>query len=174
METRTGIEEKDHIQRKELTLHASYIEKRTDHFIIELAWSPGDTSFAALLHHAGAIPLPPYLKRSADKSDTERYQTIYAHHDGSCSSPNSRPSFYGCHLKNLQKKNIQTDFVTLHVGAGTFKPVKSETMEEHEMHAEFIDVSVNTIENILRHPRRYNRCRYYFITNYREFILAGG
>ena len=106
-------------------------------------------SFAELLHHAGAIPLPPYIKRKAEASDAERYQTIYAHIDGSVAAPTAGLHFTDTIFKKLKEKNIQTDFVTLHVGAGTFKPVKTETMEEHEMHAEFIDVSKESIENIL-------------------------
>ena len=110
-----------------------------------------DISFAEILHHAGAIPLPPYIKREAEKSDSERYQTIYARYEGSVAAPTAGLHFTTDILEKLTIKNIQTDFVTLHVGAGTFKPVKSETLEGHEMHAEFINVSKKTIENILAH-----------------------
>lgn len=136
---------------KEIILEAVYKEKRTDSFVIELSWTDPEMTFAELLHHAGAIPLPPYIKRKADTSDSERYQTIYAHYDGSVAAPTAGLHFTDTIFKNLKDKNIQTDFVTLHVGAGTFKPVKSETMEQHEMHAEFIDVSKGTIENIIQH-----------------------
>ena len=124
----TGIEKKVAVPKQEIILHATYKEKRTDHFIIELSWSPGDLSFAELLHHAGAIPLPPYIKREPEATDAERYQTIYAHHDGSVAAPTAGLHFTGNIFEKLKKKNIQTDFVTLHVGAGTFKPVKSETI----------------------------------------------
>ena len=144
------LEKRIIISDKEIILHATYTEKRTDHFIIELAWLPGNISFAELLHHAGAIPLPPYIKREAEESDAERYQTIYAHHDGSVAAPTAGLHFTESSFEKIKKKNIQTDFVTLHVGAGTFKPVKSETIGEHEMHAEFIDVSKETIEHILQ------------------------
>lgn len=136
---------------KEIILHGVYIEKRTDHFIIELSWSPANMSFAELLHHAGAIPLPPYIKREAEKNDAERYQTIYAQYDGSVAAPTAGLHFTPVIFEKLKKKNIHVDFVTLHVGAGTFKPVKSKTLEDHKMHAEFIDVSKAAIENILRH-----------------------
>lgn len=132
---------------QEVILHASFVEKRTDHFIIALSWQPA-MSFAELLHLAGAIPLPPYIKREAEAPDTERYQTIYAHHDGSVAAPTAGLHFTDAIFKKLKRKNILTAFVTLHVGAGTFKPVKSETMEDHEMHAEFFDVSVDTVEYI--------------------------
>jgi S-adenosylmethionine:tRNA ribosyltransferase-isomerase len=136
---------------KEIILHGAYIEKRTDHFIIELSWSPANMSFAELLHYAGAIPLPPYIKREAEKNDAERYQTIYAQYDGSVAAPTAGLHFTPTIFEKLNKKNIHVDFITLHVGAGTFKPVKSKTLEEHEMHAEFIDVSKAAIENILQH-----------------------
>lgn len=133
----------------EIILQANYIEKRNDSFIIELSWSPVALSFAEVLHHAGAIPLPPYIKRAVEESDTERYQTVYAHFDGSVAAPTAGLHFTDAIFNELTKKNIQTDFVTLHVGAGTFKPVKADTMQEHDMHAEFIDVTKTTIENIL-------------------------
>lgn len=136
---------------KEIVLQAVYTEKRTDSFVIELSWSEKEMSFAELLHHAGAIPLPPYIKRKAAASDSERYQTIYAHFDGSVAAPTAGLHFTDAIFNALKEKDIKTDFVTLHVGAGTFKPVKSETMEQHEMHAEFIDVAKETIENITRH-----------------------
>ncbi len=136
---------------KEIILQAVYTEKRTDSFVIELSWSEKEMSFAELLHHAGAIPLPPYIKRKAETSDSERYQTIYAHFDGSVAAPTAGLHFTDAIFNTLKEKNILTDFVTLHVGAGTFKPVKSETMEQHEMHAEFIDVTKETIEKIIEH-----------------------
>ena len=81
-----------------------YKEKRTDSFIIELSWSPEKMSFAELLHHAGAIPLPPYIKRKAETSDTERYQTIYAQHDGSVAAPTAGLHFTDNIFKSWKKK----------------------------------------------------------------------
>jgi len=143
------LEKKIQSGKNEITLQARYIEKRADSFIIELSWMPDHLSFAEVLHYAGAIPLPPYIKRNAEESDTERYQTVYAKHDGSVAAPTAGLHFTNFIFETLHKKNIHTDFVTLHVSAGTFKPVKSETMREHTMHAEWIDVSKTTIENIL-------------------------
>ncbi len=134
---------------KEIILQAVYVEKRMGSFVIELSWSDPEMSFAELLHHAGAIPLPPYIKRKAESSDAERYQTIYASLDGSVAAPTAGLHFTDELFGEFAKKNIQRKFVTLHVGAGTFKPVKSETMEQHEMHAEYIDVSKETINDIL-------------------------
>jgi len=136
-------------QEKEIILQAVYTEKKAGSFVIELSWSPRQLSFAELLHYAGAIPLPPYIKRKAESTDAERYQTIYANTDGSVAAPTAGLHFTNTIFKSLDKKSIEKDFVTLHVGAGTFKPVKAETMEQHEMHSEFIDVSAKTIEHII-------------------------
>ena len=132
----------------EIILQGRYIEKRADHFIIELSWTPLHLSFAEVLHAAGAIPLPPYIKRAPEDADAERYQTVYAKFDGSVAAPTAGLHFTDAILKQLKGKNIREEFVTLHVGAGTFKPVKSETMAQHEMHAEFIEVSKESIEAI--------------------------
>lgn len=133
-----------------IVLHAKYVEKKIDCFVIEFSWSDSSLNFAEVLHHSGVIPLPPYIKRAAERSDEERYQTIYAHHEGSVAAPTAGLHFTGHVFNALGSKNIKTDFVTLHVGAGTFKPVKSETIGGHEMHAEFINVSKETIENIFK------------------------
>lgn len=136
---------------KKLQVNAKKIEKFTDYFLVEFNWDDASLSFAEILHEAGSIPLPPYLNRAAEESDKERYQTIYARHDGSVAAPTAGLHFTERLFQKLDQKNIQRDFVTLHVGAGTFKPVKAETMQEHEMHTEFIDVRSTLIENILKH-----------------------
>lgn len=143
------LEKRIQHEGKEIILSTNYVEKRIGSFIIELSWTPSSLSFAEVLHFAGAIPLPPYIKREVEESDHERYQTVYAEHDGSVAAPTAGLHFTNSIFEQLEKKNIQKDFVTLHVGAGTFKPVKSETMEEHDMHAEWINVSKETISTIL-------------------------
>lgn len=143
------LEKKIHYADKEIILTASFIEKKNDSFIIEISWLPAAMSFAEVLNHAGAVPLPPYIKRAPEESDKERYQTVYADKHGSVAAPTAGLHFTNLVFGNLKEKNIKADFVTLHVGAGTFKPVKSETMQEHEMHAEFIDVSRRIIETII-------------------------
>lgn len=143
------LEKKITFERNEFLLSAKYIEKAADSFTIELSWNISILSFAEVLHLTGAIPLPPYIKRAAEKSDSERYQTIYANKDGSVAAPTAGLHFTESIFQKLKEKRIERDFVTLHVGAGTFKPVKSELMEDHEMHAEFFTVNKSTIENIL-------------------------
>lgn len=143
------LEKKTGTQNGEIVLQAKFIQKRTGAFIIELSWSPPELSFAEVLHLTGAIPLPPYIKRTPEESDKERYQTVYAQTDGSVAAPTAGLHFTENVFRLLKEKNIQTDFVTLHVGAGTFKPVKTETMAGHDMHAEWIDVPKPAIQNIL-------------------------
>ncbi len=138
-------------KEKSVTLNAKRIGKLNDYFLIAFSWNDTQLSFAEVLHIAGAVPLPPYLNRIAEENDKERYQTIYAKYDGSVAAPTAGLHFTEGLFKKLDAKNIQRDFVTLHVGAGTFKPVKSETMQDHEMHTEFIEVRKEFIENLLLH-----------------------
>lgn len=133
---------------KNIILQANYLEKRDDCFAVELKWNE-DISFAEILHYAGKIPLPPYIKRAPEKEDFERYQTTYARYDGSVAAPTAGLHFTKSILEKLSQKNVLIDFVTLHVGAGTFKPVKAEKMEDHDMHAEYIEVNRSFIENLL-------------------------
>lgn len=136
---------------KTFIVEAAIAGRLSDSFIIELSWQPQELSFAEILHLAGFIPLPPYLHRDVEEEDKNRYQTIYAKHEGSVAAPTAGLHFTDAVFEKLAAKNIQKEFVTLHVGAGTFKPVKAETMDEHEMHAEFIDVSTETIERLVNH-----------------------
>ncbi len=133
----------------DLIIEAKKIEQLTDCFIIEFTWNDSTLSFAEILHLAGLIPLPPYLNRAVENSDKLSYQTIYAKHDGSVAAPTAGLHFTENIFEKLAKKNIDKAFVTLHVGAGTFKPVKAQTMDEHEMHTEFIEVTVIAIEQLL-------------------------
>lgn len=134
----------------ECTISAAIVDRGRGAFTLELTWEE-DMSFAEVLHYAGKVPLPPYLHRNAEESDEERYQTIYAKHEGSVAAPTAGLHFTDKVMDSLKAKGVDTGFVTLHVGAGTFKPVKSETMEEHDMHAEWIDVSAATVEQLIAH-----------------------
>lgn len=134
-----------------LKIIANKVEILPDCFLIEFSWEPAGISFAEVLHLAGDIPLPPYLNRETEEADKERYQTIYAKHDGSVAAPTAGLHFTQHVFSQLEKKQIYKGYVTLHVGAGTFKPVKAAQMKDHEMHAEFIDVQQSTIEQLLAH-----------------------
>jgi S-adenosylmethionine:tRNA ribosyltransferase-isomerase len=126
-------------------LEARYLEKQGDSFLIELTWRPATLSFAELLHRAGSIPLPPYIHRAPDASDAERYQTVYARNEGSVAAPTAGLHFTGAVLDSLKPRGIGQLFVTLHVGAGTFLPVKSATLGQHVMHSEYIAVTREAI-----------------------------
>ncbi len=130
-------------------LEARFIEKRTDDFIIEFSWVPEELPFAALLHQLGSVPLPPYLKRSAEPTDLERYQTVYACESGSVAAPTAGLHFSNELLHKLTSENIQPLYLTLHVGAGTFMPVKSEKISEHHMHEEFIEVNAESVQALI-------------------------
>lgn len=144
------LEKKFLSNNTEIKLTAAYKEKRTGYFLIELSWSSAELSFAEILHHTGSIPLPPYIKRKVEDADAERYQTIYAQYDGSVAAPTAGLHFTDAIFQYLKEKNITQQYVTLHVGTGTFQPVKAATMEHHDMHGEFIDVSKETIEHLLK------------------------
>ena len=141
---------------KEGSLHIKYGNNHTltatkhstlaDSFLIQFEWDNEAQSFAEVLEAVGNIPLPPYFNRAVEANDKERYQTVYAAAEGSVAAPTAGLHFTPALFNKLASKNITKDFVTLHVGAGTFKPVKAARMEEHEMHAEFIDVQKSFIE----------------------------
>lgn len=125
-------------------------EKIQDYFIVRFSWDAPSLHFADVLHAAGVIPLPPYLNRKAEESDQERYQTIYARHDGSVAAPTAGLHFTPALMDQLAANQVSSAFVTLHVSAGTFKPVKAETMDAHDMHSEFIEVTSEFISTILQ------------------------
>jgi S-adenosylmethionine:tRNA ribosyltransferase-isomerase len=129
-------------------LRAKYLEKLPDGFVIELSWTPGELSFSEILQKLGATPLPPYIKRSAEAEDVSRYQTVFAKAEGSVAAPTAGLHFSESVMKELGRKNIETSFLTLHVGAGTFKPVKSEKIGGHVMHSEWIELPLSLLEKL--------------------------
>ena len=133
----------------EIKVEARFVEKRADDFIIEFSWSPSSLSFAEILSKMGTIPLPPYLKRTADILDSERYQTVYARESGSVAAPTAGLHFSKKLIDTLAFRNIHSLYLTLHVGAGTFMPVKSEKISDHHMHEEFIEVGLSAVENLI-------------------------
>jgi len=131
------------------TLEAVYLDKKPGYFLIELSWTPAHLSFAELLHQAGAIPLPPYIKRKPEATDAERYQTVYARQEGSVAAPTAGLHFTPAVFQQLRKKEIECAYLTLHVGAGTFQPVKAAQMAGHDMHAEFIDINRQLLQQLI-------------------------
>jgi len=116
--------------------------------------SKGAFSFAEILDSIGELPIPPYLNRDTEESDKSTYQTVYSRIKGSVAAPTAGLHFTEDVLKTIENQGITREEVTLHVGAGTFRPVKSETIEGHEMHSEHISVRRQTIENLIRHGGR--------------------
>lgn len=135
------------IDEQPVVLNARYITKEEDSFIIEFEWT-GGYAFAEVLQSVGAMPLPPYIKRKAEGEDAARYQTVFAQHNGSVAAPTAALHFTERVFKDLNEKGINHHYITLHVGAGTFKPVKSETIAEHSMHAETFAVSKATLQSL--------------------------
>lgn len=118
--------------------------------IVSIKWKD-DRIFAELLSDIGNMPIPPYLNRKALEKDKELYQTVYAQHDGSVAAPTAGLHFTENILQQLEEKNIQKEFITLHVGAGTFKPVSTNNALEHEMHAEKMFFTKENILHLLQH-----------------------
>ena len=118
---------------------------------IDFSWDNPDVSFSEILEAAGELPIPPYLNRETQESDKTTYQTVYSKIKGSVAAPTAGLHFTDRVLQALDQHGIERDEVTLHVGAGTFKPVKSEEISGHEMHTEYICVQRRTIEKLLAH-----------------------
>lgn len=135
-------------------LSARYIRKNEEDFTIELSWTAENLTLYEVLQSGGNIPLPPYIKRKADTTDNLRYQTTFSSIPGSVAAPTAGLHFTPSTIDSIRAKGIQVNFITLHVGAGTFKPVKSERIGEHEMHAEQFSIQRSQIETLLRHPKQ--------------------
>ena len=134
-----------------ITLTATRGEcKGTSHWV-DFAWDNPEVTFADILEVFGELPIPPYLNRDTEESDKETYQTVYSKIKGSVAAPTAGLHFTSRVLDALQEKGIDLEELTLHVGAGTFKPVKSEEIEGHEMHTEYISVNRSTIKKLIDH-----------------------
>ena len=135
----------------EVILTAERIARNDQYSEIEFSWAPKELPFATILEAAGEIPLPPYLNRDADPEDRDRYQTVFARYDGSVAAPTAGLHFTKPLLEQLCSQGFELDEVTLHVGAGTFRPVATATIGEHAMHSETIIVRRSLIENLIHH-----------------------
>ena len=135
------------------TLRAEIVERGTREHIIRFRWS-ADCSFGQLLETLGRIPIPPYLNRESEDIDNTRYQTVYARFEGSVAAPTAGLHFTPELIAAMRDKGFSFEEVTLHVGAGTFLPVKDENAAEHNMHTEHFVITRTTLENILRNAGR--------------------
>ena len=138
------------IAGKPVILKAIKTGKENNSFFIEFSWNDGFT-FADIIEKAGVLPIPPYLNRETEPEDELTYQTVYAKNNGSVAAPTAGLHFTENVLKNLAEKNIETAEITLHVGAGTFQPVKSETIAGHIMHHEQVLIPKKFIEKLAAH-----------------------
>ena len=134
-----------------ITLTATRGECRGTSHWIDFSWDNPEVTFADILEVFGELPIPPYLNRDTEESDKETYQTVYSKIKGSVAAPTAGLHFTPRVLEALQEKGIDLEELTLHVGAGTFKPVKSEEIEGHEMHTEYISVNRATIKKLIDH-----------------------
>lgn len=137
-----------------VTLHCERVSAPGASQLIRFYWD-GGYSFAQLLDAMGELPIPPYLNRDTEESDKQTYQTVYSRIQGSVAAPTAGLHYTPQVLDALQHKQVDLQYLTLHVGAGTFKPVKSETIEGHDMHTEFISVPRSVIASILAFKRSH-------------------
>lgn len=131
-----------------IRLQAEKLKQNGNLADIQFTWQPDGAAFSEILTAIGKTPLPPYIKREPDEKDRERYQTIYSKKDGSVAAPTAGLHFTDHVLGLLKRKNVSFHEVTLHVGAGTFQPIKADSLQKHDMHAEFIQVSCDFISHI--------------------------
>jgi S-adenosylmethionine:tRNA ribosyltransferase-isomerase len=119
---------------------------------IDFKWTGADKlSFAELIDKVGELPIPPYLNRNTQESDKTTYQTVYSKIKGSVAAPTAGLHFTQRVLSDIDQHGIDREELTLHVGAGTFKPVKSDEIEGHAMHTEYVSVHLSTLEKLLKH-----------------------
>ena len=137
------------VNGESVVLYAERLAQNDQYAEIEFSWTPEGLPFASVLEAAGEIPLPPYLHRDAEPADRDRYQTVFARYDGSVAAPTAGLHFTQPLIAALQAQGFAFDEVTLHVGAGTFRPVATETIGEHAMHSETIVVRKSLIQNLI-------------------------
>ena len=121
--------------------------------LIEFSWSDPNYSFAEIVELCGNVPLPPYLNRQAEPEDKDRYQTIYSKQEGAVAAPTAGLHFTDQVLTDLKDKGVSLNYLTLHVSAGTFQPIKAKDAREHNMHSEQIEVNLETIQQLANSER---------------------
>lgn len=142
------------VKGKEVTLVAERKEDVHKSYRVDFSWDASDVSWAELLDAVGELPIPPYLNRETQESDKTTYQTVYSKIKGSVAAPTAGLHFTPEVLADIDRHGIDREELTLHVGAGTFKPVKSEEIQDHEMHTEYICVHRQTLEKLIRHDAK--------------------
>ncbi|ERM81443.1 hypothetical protein P872_09845 [Rhodonellum psychrophilum GCM71 = DSM 17998] len=137
------------IKEEKLVLSAELVDR--ENRMVRLSWTDSAIPFVSIVEAAGEVPLPPYLNRKATEEDKPRYQTIYSKKEGAVAAPTAGLHFTEKILNQIEERNIGIDYLTLHVGAGTFQPIKEEEVSKHGMHSEQIVVDISTITRISEH-----------------------
>ena len=149
---KTGtLERTSEVKGTQVTFKAERKETVNTSYRVDFSWDSTSVSFAEILDAVGELPIPPYLNRDTQESDKQTYQTVYSKIKGSVAAPTAGLHFTERVLEELDKHGVDREELTLHVGAGTFKPVKSEEIEGHEMHTEYICVHRKTLLKLLAH-----------------------
>ncbi|MGM0530987.1 MAG: S-adenosylmethionine:tRNA ribosyltransferase-isomerase [Bacteroidota bacterium] len=138
------------IDTRHIHLKARMIHRKENQVIIQFSWDDQSVTFGEILDHAGKVPIPPYLKRESEEIDKNRYQTVYSKIKGSVAAPTAGLHFSDRVMAEMDKKGIQRTELTLHVGAGTFRPVKTETADQHTMHFEHFSISRKTLDQLIK------------------------
>jgi S-adenosylmethionine:tRNA ribosyltransferase-isomerase len=138
-----------HVDGQAVRLKVEYADYERNH--VKLTWD-ADIVFLDIVKALGEIPLPPYLNRDTEELDSQTYQTVYAHHDGAVAAPTAGLHFTPRIFEELNAKGIRKSFLTLHVGAGTFQPIKVSSVTEHRMHSEQVVFTRNLIDDLLENP----------------------
>ena len=141
------------VEGEQITLSCERIGESGASQKIHFFWDK-PVSFARILDAIGELPIPPYLNRATEEKDKQTYQTVYSRIKGSVAAPTAGLHFTEKELQALREKDVDLQYITLHVGAGTFKPVKSDTIEGHDMHTEFISVPKSVIQHIIDHLKK--------------------
>ena len=139
------------IKGKDVFVKVDYEREHHTSHLIKFSWNNNEVSFTEILDAIGELPIPPYLNRETQESDKTTYQTVYSKIKGSVAAPTAGLHFTDNVLSSVSNYGIDLEEITLHVGAGTFKPVKSDEIGEHNMHSEFVCVHKSTIEKLLLH-----------------------
>lgn len=142
------------IDGEDLTLTAERVAREGNTSVVKFAWDNPSISFSRIISAVGEIPIPPYLNRNTEESDSRDYQTVFSHIDGSVAAPTAGLHFTPEVLESIDRRGILRRELTLHVGAGTFQPVKSDVIGEHDMHSEFIAVGRGLISELASTDRR--------------------
>ena len=152
-----------------IKVRAKKIKSIDGKFLIEFAWDNDTISFSEIIEHIGSIPLPPYIQRATTEEDKDRYQTTYAKEEGSVAAPTAGLHFNDAIFESLAQKKCSTDFISLHVGAGTFMPVKTAHITDHEMHAEVFEITTATLIHLIEIAKQKELNP----TNYTPVITVG-